>query len=248
MAHTLDVNALGTAFAGGELFDNGKLVRFNVAHVGLLNLSTDEVAASDPLVSPDAPVFAQKVPIGSHAVALAIAQLAGGDERIAFARVSFSSTPPVRWEAAVIAGQDVRSLKKDEYFGYGVDSGTGCFMGREAGLLLNQRLSDDDNYFNTIIDGMDSTYKHTRSWLYVWPSESRDENVVCFSTGWGDGSYPSFFGFSVANEVVALVTDFFVLAGEEDEKVKEKQADTQSSGAKGTTSQPTRRPWWKFWG
>jgi len=247
MAHTLDVNALEIAFAGGELVDNGKLIRFDVAQIGLLKLSSEEVAASDPLVSPDAPVFAQKVPIGSHPVTLAIAQLAGGDERIAFARLSFSSSPPVRWKLAVTADQDVRSLKKDEYFGYGVDSGTGCFTGRDAGLLLNQRLSDGDDYFNAIIDGMNSTYKHTRSWLCVQPSVSREENVVCFSTGWGDGSYPSFFGFSAADEVVALVTDFFVLTGEEDKEVEDKRASMAPINLKGTTTQPTKRPWWKFW-
>lgn len=225
MAHALDVKALEIAFAGGELADHGKLIRFIVADAGLLNISSGEVAASDPLVSPDAPAFTQKVPGGSHHVTLAIAQLAGGDERIAFARLSFDSSPPVRWEMAVTSDQDGHSLEKDEYFGYGVDSGTGCFMDPKAGSLLNQRMSDDDSYADTIIEGMDSTYKDTRSWLCVQPSASREENVVCFSTGWGDGSYPSFFGFSAANELVALVTDFFVLAGEGDEEIEDERAD-----------------------
>jgi hypothetical protein len=35
--------------------------------------------------------------------------------------------------------------------------------------------------------------------------------VIAFSSGWGDGSYPSFWGYDADSQPVALVTDFGVL-------------------------------------
>jgi hypothetical protein len=62
---------------------------------------------------------------------------------------------------------------------------------------------------------MQTTYRGTRSWFDCRPSSERDENIICFSSGWGDGSYPSFFGFSAEGRLCALVTDFFILSEEE---------------------------------
>lgn len=38
-------------------------------------------------------------------------------------------------------------------------------------------------------------------------------NLIAFSSGWGDGCYPSFFGYDAHNSLVCLVTDFEVLRG-----------------------------------
>src|SRR5262249_17833918 len=114
------------------------------------------------------------------------------------------------WKMAAVEGQDPSSLGPDGYFGYGVDSGTGCFMDPLAGKLLAERMGVEDEFHSTIIDGLEQTYKHTRSWLEFRPSAKRDENVICFSSGDGDGSYASFFGFDEQGQLAALVTDFMV--------------------------------------
>ena len=38
-------------------------------------------------------------------------------------------------------------------------------------------------------------------------------NLIAFSSGWGDGSYASFFGYDAHDNLVCLVTDFRVLLG-----------------------------------
>ena len=133
------------------------------------------------------------------------------DERVAFARVELSNLPALSWTMALTEGQDPATLEHDGYFGYGVDAGTGCFMEPVAGQLLAERMDRDDEYFNVIMDEMQTTYRATRSWLDWRPSPEHDANIICFSSGWGDGLYPSFFGFSSEGRVCSLLTDFLIL-------------------------------------
>lgn len=231
MAYALNQKIWQTAFEAGQLNHSRKPVDFEVVEIGGLYLPSGRVAASDPLVTPCPSPFKQAVPSGTYPVSLAIARFENGDERIAFAQLKFKESLPVRWEMAVVDGQDAGSLAEDEYFGYGVDAGTGSFMDPVAGKLLEERMDEEDEYYNTIIDGMETTYKHTRSWLSFRPSSERSENIVCFSSGWGDGMYPSFFGYSAEGEAVALVTDFLTVSEEEEQP---KLA-------------ANRKPWWKIW-
>jgi len=207
--YTLDPALLALAQSGGSAQRGGKTIGFAAHDIGLLEVTTGRVAASDPLVSPDPPAFTQAVPNGRHPVRVIAARF-GDDERIAYALLRFSEAPTVRWENAR-TGEDGAPLRKGEFFGYGVDSGTGCFMDPHAGGLLNARMEQEDDYFETIIDEMDKTYAHTRSWADIRPDPSSPGNVMCFSSGWGDGSYPSFFGFDAKGKVAVLVTDFMVV-------------------------------------
>lgn len=230
MPYSLNLLHLTTAFSSGRLNGQGAAIEFQVATVGDLVVRSGAIAASDALVVPDHLPFAQPVPTGRFPVDVAIARFDNQDERIAFARITFSTTPAVAWQMATVAGQDTSALGGEEYFGYGVDSGTGCFMDPVAGQLLTRRMHADQQYFNTIIDGMARTYRHTRSWTVVSPSPDHDENVICFSSGYGDGTYPSFFGFDEHGNVTALVTDFGVI---------------DDSGEPVAPSE--RKPWWQIW-
>jgi hypothetical protein len=40
----------------------------------------------------------------------------------------------------------------------------------------------------------------TSQWVNLRPDTSREENVICFSSGFGDGTYPS-FGFDSNGQV-----------------------------------------------
>lgn len=203
----LDSDRLARAFASLEQTDKTGM---SIRDIGLLEVTTGQVVACDPMVMPDRNAFTQTVPNGRHPVSIAIARNRGGDERIAYTRLRFSDAAPVRWEMALLEGQDSATLRGDEFFGYGVDAGTGCFMDRRAGQLLEARMQAEDDYYETIMEEMDKTYAHTRSWADLRPDPSAPENVICFSSGWGDGSYPSFFGFDAEGKVAMLVTDFLV--------------------------------------
>jgi hypothetical protein len=191
--------------------NNTESFTFSTHEIGLLEITSGAVAASDPLVNPAIPPFTRAVPKGRFPVRIAVATNAGGDERIAFAKVEFSQAAPVRWEMALIEGQDAATLRDGEFFGYGVDAGTGCFMDPRAGSLLEAKMDEVEDYYEVIIDAMDNTYKHTRSWVDLRPDPNAAENVICFTSGWGDGSYPSFFGLDGEGRPAVLVTDFLVV-------------------------------------
>jgi uncharacterized protein DUF4241 len=214
MAHVPNQRHIDIAFSSGRLLQDGKPVEFQCLEIGQLLVTSGALAATDPFVFPSPAPFTQPIPAERYPVSVAIACF-GTDERVAFARVALSNLPAVSWTMALIEGQDPTTLEHDGFFGYGVDAGTGCFMDPVAGRLLADRMDQDDEYCDVIIGEMEKTYRPTRSWHDWRPSPGRDENIICFSSGWGDGIYPSFFGFSGEGHPCALVTDFFVLSDEE---------------------------------
>ena len=112
---------------------------------------------------------------------------------------------------AVKTGQRLRGLKPSEFYGYPVDSGTGCFMDLKAAGVLRKRKRDDRGYSDRLIKAGRSVYVHTRDWADFRLEAETGLNLVFFSSGFGDGTYASYWGFDAAGELACLVTDFRVL-------------------------------------
>ncbi|HZG42707.1 MAG TPA: DUF4241 domain-containing protein, partial [Longimicrobium sp.] len=118
------------AFTGGYATTiRGRRVTFITQPIGTFALPSGRLVACDPFVCDDGwgRPFAQPVPRGEFPVSLAVADF-GDQRRTAFARIAFSAEPVVRWEMALLDGQDASALAPDEIFGYGVDTGLGAFM------------------------------------------------------------------------------------------------------------------------
>lgn len=227
----LNEKYVAEAFGTGDVATPEGTVKCFTRTVADLVLPTGHIVACDPLVFPETEPFTFTVTPGNYPVVLAIAQFGDGDQRVAFAKVQFSEKEATAWQMATVPGQDTATLGPGDIFGYAVDAGTGCFMDEAASRLLMERMKADEEYYQTLIDTMEKTYVTTWSWASVLLSERRAENCVVFSSGWGDGFYPSYFGFSAEGDVVCLVTDFDVL-WREDQPV----ADSIKP-----------KPWWKFW-
>ena len=213
MVYSLNLDHLQQAFSSGELAFRNEPVKFGTVEIGRVVVTTGRLAATDPFINQEAEPFTQTVPNGNHAVSLAIGRYKSGDERAAFARVMFSDEPAVEWKMALVKGQNIATLKANQFFGYDVDSGTGAFMDPRAGVLLSQKMDKDDDYWDVMVEEMRKTYRATRSWLDCRPYRTHRENILCFSTGWGDGTYPSFFGYSADGLPSVLVTDCLLLKG-----------------------------------
>lgn len=174
---------------------------------GELVLTTGRVVACDPLTAPETEPFTVALAPGTYPVSLALAHFEDGDRRVAGALLAAGAGPVVRWELALLPGDDPAELGEGEIYGYGVDSGTGCFMDAEAASLLSA-AEDDESLFDAIADALDSAYVETWSWANVVLDPATGLNVAAFSTGFGDGLYATYAGYDADGRLAALATDF----------------------------------------
>lgn len=179
-------------------------------YVGDLSLPTGQLIACDPFVMLDAAPFKLHLPTGTFPVALTVAAT-DIDQRVAFGTLRLSQTIPATWDMMTVGNHDPSELKDGEIFGYGVDSGTGCFMDLTAYHLLAQRMSEKADFYETLIAEMEKTYKNTWSWLDL---KLGAVNLIAFSSGYGDGVYASYVGLDASGEVAAIVTDFGIVPPE----------------------------------
>jgi hypothetical protein len=207
-------DGLVVEYSDDEEGDEAETCMLHLHTLGDLVVTSGQIVACDPLAIPDMPPFADTVPVGRYPVIVSVAKFSGGDQRVAFALLRLSERPAAGWEIAVPQGKSLSSLQPGHIFVYPVDAGTGCFMDLEAARALTARAEqaaarheDDDELFDALM----KTYVHTWSWTDLVLDEVTGANLIAFSSGWGDGSYPSFWGYDADGQRVALVTDFGVL-------------------------------------
>ena len=206
------------AFQNGATFHlknrQGKVVEtytVQLKDVAAIVLTTGRIVACDPFVlAGDTAPFLVTAPPGTYPVVLSIAMVEPPDERVACAKVQFREGAPVRWEMARKPGQNMAMLKEGQVFGYGVDTGTGCFGDAEALTALDTRLRADQDrkYFAEIVAAQKA---NGGKWAALSFAPTTPANCVIFSSGWGDGFYTSWWGYDATDEIACFVTDFNVL-------------------------------------
>ncbi|MEU0007499.1 DUF4241 domain-containing protein [Streptomyces sp. NPDC006314] len=204
-------------FTPGSTFtyESGTTGVIRLAGGGELDLPTGRVVACDPFVhlgTGDVEPFTVAVAPGRYRVEAAVATLTRPDEppsdrphlRVAAARLVIRDEPTTTWELALLPGQDPAGLKGDEFFGYGVDAGTGCFYDASAEKAFPEAREDEGPLWDAF-EGSDwSVGPH------LVTSPATGHSLAAFTSGWGDGCYPTWTGRSAAGEVTCFVTDFFV--------------------------------------
>jgi Protein of unknown function (DUF4241) len=181
---------------------------------GWLSLPSGQVVAAEPysLADPKHGPFTQTVPPGRYPVILLIAEYRESgasdaeilSERVAAARLGIRDEPVAAWEMAVQAGQNPDDLSDDEFFGYPVDGGTGCFTDAQN---LTARLAGGG--FGWQFDLVQAVSDNPTVPITV-PGRGGEPTVIAFSTGGGDGTYPTWVGRAANGDVACFVTDFLL--------------------------------------
>ena len=202
---------LDLAFHAGaiehEEYGPARLQRVDAA---FLEMPTGELVASDPfpidhrLSDP----FTTRLPQGRYPVVLSVVRFDDGGERVAFAILRIVDEPVKRWEPITFPGHDVATLAGDEYFGYGVDSGLGCFADACTARAYERRLQTEPTYFRKMGASLPPRMLATE----FRPQGEDGPNMIVFSAGFGDGSYATFAGRTQDGRIAAVVTDFQVFA------------------------------------
>ncbi|MGZ9720935.1 DUF4241 domain-containing protein [Rhizobium miluonense] len=211
-AGEFDISKLSSNLDLASLSDADLTARsIKVLRIGEVELTSGRIVASDPLVGPDRAALVRTVAPGDYPVTLYEAF-----GRIAAAGLRFAEGKPVRWELALIPGQDINSLKGDEFFGYPVDAGLGCYMDADTYALIQERekqvqaekASFDINYYDDVLAS--ELQINSDKYAMHRPVAGKRGNVAIFWSGWGDGFYPVFWGLDASGRPLVLFTDFGV--------------------------------------
>lgn len=201
--------AMGGGVTDGTSF--GRSTTLSITAAPDLVLPTGRLVAADAMML-DAPPFTTEVEPGRHPVTVLEASFDNGDRRVAAAMVRVRGGEPVDWRLALVEGQDPAALGPDEFYGYGVDSGTGSFTSPEAVELLAN--GEYDAYGDDVLDGMFPGGDTIVNVVTVEVDPASGANVVAMASGFGDGAYATFVGFDADGRPVAFITDFGILDGE----------------------------------
>ncbi|OKK06732.1 hypothetical protein AMK26_12155 [Streptomyces sp. CB03234] len=200
-------------------YESGETGTVSVAAGGELWLPSGRVVACDPFVclgTGDTEPFTAEVTPGRYAVEASVVTITVPGEppsdsphtRVAAARLVIKDTPTETWELALQPGQDLAELGDDEFFGYGVDAGTGCFYDAACDGSFPACEGDE----GPLWDAFDTT-----AWSpgpHVITDPDTGHTIAAFTSGWGDGAYPTWVGRDASGDVTCFVTDFFVVPHE----------------------------------
>jgi hypothetical protein len=191
---------------GSTLSENSRTLTFIVASAGRLSLPSGRIVACDPLTAGRPTPFIQTVLPGRYTVDLSLARREDGVEFVAMARLKFTNRKPAVWVMALLKGQNPATLSDGGFFGYYSESGTGSFLDADAVSREDFLYSED---IDSLLVELTGNFKPHRYWL-DYPIDRR-LNMVMFSSGEGEGSYPSYFGIDNEGDICTLVTDFRII-------------------------------------
>jgi hypothetical protein len=216
------------AFTAGHRFQRDEYqYEMEVVLIGDLCLPTGKIVASDPSSLDDyfEDYFETVAPPGTYPVDMALlhGKTTDGSQtflRNACMRIRFQDAPIAEWRMATTRDQNIEELLPFQIYGYGVDAGLGSFADA-AGVaaLLAEYAKQGKEWFDfwedTIMPALEAANAisghHTRDFANILLDPSSGANLIICSSGWGDGSYASYWGLCKEGAPVSLVTDFGLL-------------------------------------
>ncbi|GAB3848809.1 DUF4241 domain-containing protein [Dactylosporangium cerinum] len=201
----------------GELFRPDAVVEVEDRRLGLsvhtagpLHLTSGRLVAADPSsLDFDAVPFTVLVPPGSYPVSVSLATFVDDPRhsRVCAVRLDVTHQPVIRWEMALRDGQEPLELGYGEFFGFGVDAGMACFVDADAA----GRMQD---VWRTLAGLVEPRYRTIDSGA-----------MVAWSSGWGDGAYPTWIGYDATGSVACFVADMLLFPTGDDAQDDEEDED-----------------------
>jgi hypothetical protein len=199
--------------------------------IGDIYLPTGEIIASDPFFTQDIKPFARTVNPGVYKVYIYVIEIEPGHNRIAFAKIKFKQETASHWILALTEDmkiEDLANLKEGQYFGFPVDAGLGCFLDAKTNLIYLNKMKEfyqkypDKNYYDDLLAAEFDTYSSSNKyssdigdWNNHVVDDKSDMNILMFASGWGDGYYPTYWGYNDKKEAIELTIDFLIDLDEE---------------------------------
>ena len=178
---------------------------------GELELPSGRLAACDPYFARDTSPFNVTVAPGRYPVELRVARFEdSGDQRVAAAIMRLREGEPVAFEEARADSWPTDPLPPGDFYGFPVDSATACLASPEALEAFAEALDGDPapGEDDLLMCATEPTYVHTWTWANL---DLGRANLIAFSSGFGDGVYPLYWGRDASGEIVCAMCDLQVL-------------------------------------
>ena len=201
---------------------NGKssLTRLSL---GELECSSGSLVACDPCTSlMDAKPFLQRIPPGRYPLTMAVSVSDTLGVRYACAKLSVSDSKPVRYELGLCCDENSdEALKKGEATGFSVDTGlatlTDVITQNAFASYWKQREAQEEgidpynDLFADLLEENAAQYPQYQSpdgdWC-AWTAPETNRRLVVFTSGLGDGVYPTYFGYDANGQVCGVYVPF----------------------------------------
>lgn len=178
--------------------------------VGLLNIVTGKIVVFDPITNADRAPLVGEVPVGEYPVSVFVDNT---QNSILLIRLEIQQKPVVKWELALLPGQDLQSLEEGTSFGFPVMTGIGCYtdaLSADFFKAIQERLQSEMGeevmayYDNFLVDAL---AENDSLFCNHFPSPDSRLNMIVFSVGWNEGTFSSYWGKDENGEIVCLITD-----------------------------------------
>ena len=195
-------------------------------HVGDLNLPTGRIITADPFFSMEQRPFTRTVEPDKYPVFIYMAEIDELHHRIAYAKIKFRPEEATRWVLAItddLTDEELNDLGEDEFYGFPVESGLACFLDEETNREFTAKMdamldkNPESNYYDDVLaeefrkySGKNNFSRELGDWNDHHPNPDSDNNVIMFSSGWGDGYYPAYWGLNENGDTIELVIDFLI--------------------------------------
>lgn len=194
----------------------------DVVTISRLTVREGRLVVSDAVLYFDTDIlpYTQTVPVGEYEVRACILHTEFATRIMAVA-VSFSDKPPVSFALATDGTEDPASISEDALIGVCVDVGIAA-VADTAAQRAYCKFKDDwcakhsggNFYIDCILELFERSYEadpvHQRQGgdFIDLKIPGTDMHIPMFSTGWGDGYYPVYWGYSEDGQLASMVIPF----------------------------------------
>lgn len=176
---------------------------------GKLRLTTGRIIATDPILMYDDESYSEHVKPGTYPVYIYVGKTENRKNQTVAAELKLSNNEPVKWEMALLKGESSKGFSHDEFMGYEVENGLGCFMDESVMECLDIMSEDElDTYVKSV---RNSVSKNENSCADIIIDKKTEGNVIVFTSGWNEGTFPTYYGYDKDKNLARLVTDFMVI-------------------------------------
>ncbi len=192
--------------------------------MGPVSLPTGYIIVRDPLSylrREDRP-YILKAPAGTYNATAAVIKPDGSDcARYAAVRIKFNDNEPVRFEEALTGTENLEDFADDSYFGLNVDAGLACICDvkvKDAFCDFRSRWHKEnpekniyDHYFAGFFENSakeNPKYQRKDGDWINWTVPGTDFHMPIFQSGFGDGTYPVYYGLDAEGEICQIAVQF----------------------------------------